>query len=261
MHGQVVILVISHKSILEETEINSLRQLYKILGHYPIKFICPEGLDISSYEIISNKIEFDFIEAEWLSNYLMFNRFKLLPQLYYKYNKYRYILFYEPDAWVFRDELNNWCDKNYDYIGAPWFDNWHNALKDSPITGVGNGGFSLRNVKKTIRLLNRMKMDTWLYNYFVKENWLTQTARYFKVYLRVIKYLDDRRAKGINEDYQINQLSQVFTWYKIAPVKEAIKFSFDVNPSVLYKMNDSKLPFGCHGWNRYEKDFWEKFIK
>ena len=119
MHGQVVILVISHKSILEETEINSLRQLYKILGHYPIKFICPEGLDISSYEIISNKIEFDFIEAEWLSNYLMFNRFKLLPQLYYKYNKYRYILFYQLDAWVFRDELAEWCNKNLIILAPP----------------------------------------------------------------------------------------------------------------------------------------------
>ena len=71
--------------------------------------------------------------------------------------------------------------------------------------------------------------------------------------------IDD--AKGINEDYQIHQLSKLYSWYKIAPVKEAIKFSFDVNPSVLYKMNDSKLPFGCHSWNRYEKDFWEKFIK
>ncbi len=122
MFDKVVILVISHKSILGENEINSLNQLYKVLGHFPIKFICPKGLDVSFYEVISKKIEFDFVDAKWLSDYWMFNRFKLKPQLYYKYKGYKYILFYEPDAWVFRDELEQWCSKDYDYIGAPWFE-------------------------------------------------------------------------------------------------------------------------------------------
>jgi hypothetical protein len=260
LHDIVVILVISHKSILDENEIKSLKQLYNILGHYPIKFICPEGLDVSSYKIIGKEIKFDFVKSNWLSNYVMFNKFKLWPKLYYKYKKYKYALFYEPDAWVFRDELIEWCDKRYDYIGAPWFENWHDALENSPIVGVGNGGLSLRNVKKTIRLLNRMKMAGRLHNYLVKESLFAKTAKGLNFYPKLLKYTDERRAKGINEDYQIYLLSKVFRWYKIAPVEDALRFSFDVNPRVLYKMNDYKLPFGCHAWKKHDREFWDRYI-
>jgi len=261
MYGKVIILVISHKSILLEAEINSLRQLYKILGHYPIKFICPEGLDVSSYSSIRYKIEFDFVDKKWLSNYWLFNRFKLSPQFYNNYRGYKYILFYEPDAWVFKDELEFWCSMEYDYIGAPWFEGWHDANRNSQITGVGNGGFSLRKVKSTYKILQRMKLYSIIYNLLLYNRCLKVLNKDNFIIKRLIKYLDKRRDTGINEDYQIYLLSKVYSWYNIAPVNVALRFSFDVNPATLYKMNNNNLPFGCHGWNRYETEFWEQFIK
>ena len=42
---------------------------------------------------------------------------------------------------------------------------------------------------------------------------------------------------------------------------DALRFSFEVNPKSLYKMNNDKLPFGCHGWRKYDPDFWKQFIK
>ena len=39
-----------------------------------------------------------------------------------------------------RDELLDWCNKNYDYIGAPWV----KKERDNILLKTGNGGFSLR---------------------------------------------------------------------------------------------------------------------
>ena len=37
------------------------------------------------------------------------------------------MLIYQLDAYVFKDELLNWANKGYDYIGAPWLP-WKNGI-------------------------------------------------------------------------------------------------------------------------------------
>ncbi len=155
MKDLVVILIISHKPVLDKYELISLTQCYKILGRFPIRIICPEGLDVTFYKKNLSNPHFDFIDPIWQSNYANFNRLKIDPFLYQRYSNYQFILFYEPDAFVFRDELEYWCNAGYDYIGAPWFEGWHDATSESNIKGVGNGGFSLRNVKS---ILNQIKI-------------------------------------------------------------------------------------------------------
>ena len=79
-----------------------------------------------------------------------------------------YVLVCHTDAWVFRDELADWCRKGYDCVAAPWI---RRPVYDKPIVKqymnwlanrrirqgrfcrqqlygrVGNGGFSLRRVE------------------------------------------------------------------------------------------------------------------
>jgi hypothetical protein len=82
---KVVILIIAHKPQLTPSEIKSMKQCYSVLGKHPIKFICPEGLDISEYKKINPLVEIDFIDPKWQSTYAMFNRLKIEPLLYKKY--------------------------------------------------------------------------------------------------------------------------------------------------------------------------------
>jgi hypothetical protein len=263
MRCGVVIPIFKNYPTSEEK--NSFVQCIKIFHKHPVILACPENFDESYYLSLAKNqdivIGIERFGESFFTDIPNYNRLMLSLEFYRRFEKFKYILLYQLDAWVFRDELADWCSKKFDYIGAPWFENWHNASKDSPIIGVGNGGLSLRNVKKTSRLLIRMKIASILYNYLLKKERLTKILNHSGIYLKFINYLNKRRAKGINEDFQIYQLSKIYNWYKIAPYEEAIKFSFDANPGVLYEMNDSKLPFGCHGWKRYEKDFWEKFIK
>jgi hypothetical protein len=64
------------------------------------------------------------------------------------------MLIYQLDAWVFKDDLMKWCNKGYDYIGAPWFEDFGSYEKGKKLWRVGNGGFSLRKIKYFCKVLS-----------------------------------------------------------------------------------------------------------
>ena len=224
-------------------------------------------MDVSQYRNISSRINFDFIGPHWQKDYRSFNRLKVLPFLYKKYNYYDFLLFYELDAFVFRDELDYWMAKDYDYIGAPWRRGWHNADEDSPFIGVGNGGFSLRKVKAHIKVLYsfsyieepKFLVEKWFNRSFLGKA-LSIPSAFLDLTIRNNTYFLFNNYRG-NEDVFWGQIAlKNFNWFNLAPIDEAIKFSFETYPQGLYLMNQKKLPFGCHGWWKYGFEFWKPFI-
>lgn len=268
MNSSAAIIIIAHKPVLSYYESISLQQCIKILGKYPIYIVCPKGLDISCYQNISSQVIFDFIPPHWQKDYQSFNRLKILPFLYKRYRVYDYILFYELDAFVFKDELEYWVNKGYDYIGAPWQDGWEKAHEYAPFIGVGNGGFSLRNVKKSLAVLNSFSYikspKTLFYNFrnhFFKKRW--------KLLLRLVLDLSIRNNTFhlLNDFYENEDVfwgkfaKNNFKWFKVPEAKDAIPFSFEIQPKNLFSLNANQLPFGCHGWWKYDFEFWKPFIE
>ncbi|HTE24073.1 DUF5672 family protein [Flavitalea sp.] len=264
MKHSKVILIIVHKSEPSDFELNSLAQCYKILGKHPIKLIAPAGLDMANYKRVNSNIEVDFIDPRWQSNYAMFNRLKILPFIYKRYRVFDYILFYELDAWVFRDELDYWCDQAFDYIGAPWFEGWQHATENSPFIGIGNGGFSLRKVSSHLKVLN-----TFSYIIPIKtlgSNFLKNPG--FKELITLAKRLTIANNTyhifntfSENEDYFWGSfIAKKFQWFHVPDLNTALRFSVEINPHLFIKtMGD--LPFGCHGWYKYNVDFWRNYIQ
>src|SRR5437667_4055647 len=158
MSDKVVILVFAHKPMPEWYEAIGLEQCFRVLGRHPVRMVCPIGLDVSAYRRIAPALEVDFIPSRWLANVRAYNRLKILPFLYRRYSGYEYMLTYELDAFVFKDELEYWCEKGWDYIGAPWFEGYDHATPSSPLIGVGNSGFSLRRISTMLRV-----MRSWRY--------------------------------------------------------------------------------------------------
>ena len=39
------------------------------------------------------------------------------------------------------------------------------------------------------------------------------------------------------------------------------EFAFELNPEDSYKKTNNVLPFGCHGWSRFGRDFWKSYIE
>jgi hypothetical protein len=149
------------------------------------------------------------------------------------------MLLYQLDAWVFRDELGYWCDRDYDHIGAPWFDGeggYGNAVDDSPIIEhSANGGFSLRKISKFIAVFN--KLDTRWWGFYYK-----------------------KRFKRGSEDLRIAKcFPKISRDFKIAPANEAMRFSFETLPHRLYK-EIGGLPFGCHAFEKHNWNFWKDHI-
>ena len=250
----VVILIIAHKHLISEQEQCSLRQCFNILGNFRIVLICPEGLNTDCYKRVVPEAEFQFIDPKWQSTYAMFNKLKISPMLYEMYSSYKYILFFELDVWIFRDELEFWCDQGFDYIGAPWINidiykwlfidklypwelkTFHRVTGGMYLKRVGNGGLSLRKTEAMISNLNLFSSRIKL--------WRANEDSFFSHYLGTFN-----------------------VFFKIPPVEVALRFAFDVHPEVAYHMNHEHLPFGCHGFNRSDSPnytsnlaFWKQHI-
>lgn len=262
----VVILIITHKPRLHDYEQISIKQCYRILGFYPIVFICPDDLDTSFYQKTFPNCNIHRIPSKWQKSYKQFARLKMNPLLYEHYKAYEYIFFYEPDAFVFKDEMAYWCSLNYSYIGAPWFEGMSNAKEDAPFLGVGNGGFSLRKVEDHLRAIQTHRRIFYKRDFWLFWNWGKNKP------LRVLKFFY-RYILGNSTHYRWNNfqwgedrfwglyVSRGFEWFTTPPLELARQFSIETLPHRLYEENDKALPFGCHAWWRYDLDFWRPHIE
>lgn len=258
-----IIVIPIHKATPTEDELLSLRQCASILKSHPICIVCPEKLDISKYtDILSSEKARWTVERfhhRFFEGIKGYNLLMLDKTFYQRFHKYGYVLIYQLDAWVFRDELNAWCNKGYDYIGAPWIEEDYNG--NMMLTGVGNGGFSLRRVQHFINVLSyngpvrkasQLDLPPSLKNRIYK-------LFYSLGYQNTLKYY--KKDPTLYEDIFLSIfLSNTKLSAKMPNPEEASLFAFEKHPSFLFSKN-GQLPFGCHAWLKYEyESFWHHHI-
>ncbi|MDL2309500.1 hypothetical protein LJC39_00025 [Parabacteroides sp. OttesenSCG-928-B22] len=250
---RVKILIPVYKPTLSDYDRASFSQAYYILGNYPLAVIKPASLDLKAITDEYPQVEIISFPDHYFAGIAGYNRLMMSSEFYGHFLDMDYLLIYQLDAYVFRDELLQWCQKGYDYVGAPWlkkkiyqqppFSWWVDyQCKKEKRTGipskyslhnkVGNGGFSLRKVKSHY----------------------DATVRYRDV----IEDFLSHRMHLYNEDvFWATQVAE-FTY---PDVSEALRFSFDKYPRYSYKLTKRQLPFGCHGWyKRKMKKFWQPII-
>lgn len=260
---EVVILIIVHQAELEWYERISLRQCAHVLGSHPIRLICPEGMDASAYREEVPSLVVDHIPTHWQSNYRNFARLKILPFLYQRYSEYRYVLFYELDAFVFCDDLLEWCKTGIDYLGAPWFEGYVKATPNALPAGVGNGGFSLRRTEAMLKVTR-----TWRYLVRPGELFSRWKKRQTCGQVVIRQLVSANNFHHLGNDYDGPEdffwgkvVPPRFPWYRLATYEEARRFSFEANPRRLFRECDGNLPFGCHKWIRHDPEFWREPIE
>lgn len=218
-----VIVVPIHREFLMESEEQSFLQLLKVLGKYDICLLCSTSLNISRYTQLAGDKELSVkrFDDYYFNGVEKYCQLVSTPFFYEAFSEYEYMLIYQLDAWVFSDELEAWCDKGYDYIGAPIFIKWFVERKRQ----VGNGGFSLRKIDSIIKYLK--KYDNPNLPHYMHD--------------------DGFFAANFNDDL------------KIPSKEEAALFSLELFAEEQYNKT-KKLPFGCHAYKRYDWNFWKKFI-
>ena len=264
--NQVAIVIPIYRETLLPNEERSFRQTLRVLGGYPIVIVCPVSMDISKYCDIAGQFSVQIIRESFNDAYFQsiagYNRLLLTEMFYLRFAKYEYMLIAQLDAYIFRDELSQWCAKGYDYIGAPLFGGEMNFEKAQ----VGNGGLSLRrvsafltyfrgkkNVVKKINIAKKINLEGKIY------------TRWFVWTLMVL----GRRNKPCSfaEHYKYNEdifwsITLEGTNYELRKPSavEASGFAWERFPSAIYDQL-GHLPFGCHAWEKYEYDtFWKQYI-
>jgi len=255
MPGKPVVIIIPvYKQLLNDNELLSLKQCIRILKNYPIIFIGPPNLNTSNYEQeCKDKVPFKFMKFDdaCFSGINGYNKLMLSASFYKTFLEYKYMLIYQLDAYVFKDELGYWCKQNYDYIGAPniphanredeiqflkryeKFIAFANRLlkTDHQISNVGNGGFSLRKINTCYWLLKILNKKA--------KNWGNNNEDGFFKYWGNLLY----------------------PLFKLPTDETALHFSIEVSPRESYAKIGHVLPFGCHAFERYEPEFWEQYIR
>jgi hypothetical protein len=269
-----VVVIPTYKDFLalDETELISLKHNLKTLSGAIFVIVGPASINYHGYLELAKrssiKIQISCFDDQHFLGRSGYNNLLTQSKFYKRFKGYTYIMVCQLDAYVFRDELQLWCEKGFDYIGAPWFEGWIGPSSNK-IIGVGNGGFSLRNIKKSRSVLKRAlqlktikqfckRLDSASFSFFIF------FVRLLNFYFRVksfdhLYYLEE--SEITNEDvFWSRNMATIFKDYKVAPPELALQFSFETNPSFLYTRNGNRLPFGCHAWEKHEPEFWKQFI-
>lgn len=265
--GCAIVVPLSINNYFTCYEMISLRHLNKYLGAYPIYFIAPKGSTIA-YE--HHKII--FFPRRFFGSAKSHGKLLLSIQFYKKFSAYKYILFYHLDSLVFSSNLDQWCDRDFDYVGAPWL-----QCKDSPwVTSarVGNGGFALLKIQKAVEILSKYyRKNPFIYGTSIIEvcwfilylekfidyfNWMDQKLMTKVKNLRA--YLEKKLPDQNNDIFWSDIANNFDPEFRVASFEDGIKFAFEVCPEDCFIANSYQLPFGCHAWNRYNKKFWEPHI-
>lgn len=279
-----IVTIPIYKVTPKSSEAASFRQGLTILSNYDICVITHRDCDLSLYRQMSKEIGKEFsvelFNAEYFKSVHGYNDLCFSLEFYARFHQYEYMFIYQLDAWVFRDELQQWCDKGYDYIGAPIFWAYNNKRFTTKIAGIGNGGLSLRKITYCLKTLKMSRKRPYLkpsrifnmyYNYFLYADKFRPLKRKLLILpLCLVKSLGmynnlDYYIKNqqINEDMMFGTNAK-YAWggkVNLPSEIDAMRFSFEVHPEMMFHRIGDKLPFGCHAFEKWSFDsFWAKYI-
>lgn len=255
MNGKLLKVIIPiYKPQLKDYERAALENNLRLLEGFPVTFLKPEHTDMTELHEQYPAVGMQSVSDEWLGTkkgIQGYNEMMMSEKFYELFSDYEYILICHVDAWLFRNELVEWCRKGYDHVAAPWpmrpryrrfplkqylkLKLWlkpkRKIIHCQMFGKIGNGGLSLRRVE-TFR---KACVD----------------------YADTIAYYNSQSGALYNEDL----FWALEPSLKLPSVEEALKFSFDLKPELSYELNHQQLPMACHGFNKPVRiKFWRQFI-
>ena len=232
------IVIPVYKTELNCIEEISLKRLNTVIGekNYDVYLVHPENLNLDIYyKYYSNLKSIAFL-PDYFENTATYSQLCLNYDFYNTFSDYNYMLIYQLDCYLFYDAIEEWCNKDYDYIGGPIVstDCGWDTLKKSQEKNkkyhpyVGNGGFSLRKISTFKDICDPNGELRKLYN------------------------LTDEKLKQVafEDKYFCNDLHDIYK-LDIPFWKDAFNFGIDMSVDVVYnlfKLNPN--PMGIHSFDK-----------
>ncbi len=275
---------------LPEAELASLANTIRLLVAYPIRLVCPQGLDpgrdpalatlLGEASAVRRNVETLFLPARYFASTRTYSELMLSPLFYRQFLGWNYILLVQLDAWLFSADLAPWLRLRCAYLGAPLL-----SLEDLPLglnyprEVVGNGGLSLRHVAQHCNVLSSWRFRSWpvlgarelLRAHAPLQPWaaaasvgslLRMVNRVLLVLLRLTSWRNSLAYYarcGLHEDILLGLLvPRVFPRFSVPEPSVASCFSLDENPAYFAQryLDPDRLPFGCHAWQKSYGSFW-----
>lgn len=255
MKKKVVIVVPIYRDFTP-TERISFERGIEVLSDYTFNLLHPHRFSVESIMAeYGQRVQLTetSLADEHFTSVASYSNLLLTESFYDHYADYEFMLIYQLDAYVFENRLEEWMQKGYDYVGAPWIPSeyywkatvgrlvrflrnlWPHDLAhihySNKYFAVGNGGFSLRRIETMRRVM-------------ADDCELIARCPYY-------------------EDFYISQVATKTHQLAIPTWREALDFSFEQSLRHCLRLNGGRLPFGCHYWSheKYYRRFWHRFIK
>jgi hypothetical protein len=253
----------------------SLRHLREHLGRFDRYIIGLQRLpkEFSDFRLRPFPIHY-------FSDRFGYNRLLLTEEFYTAFAEYEYILIYQLDCIVFAGNLEEWCGKGWDYVGAPWLTDTEDPTRGFSL--VGNGGLSLRRVQRAIEVLTSKQYfqdpqvrglqtgprSKIIYDRVESRPLLKRMLVGGKTFLHRYGYhnnvrwvvRDTVRTHRHEDHFWAYDAQKFVKEFRIPSPRDALEFSFELAPRYCFERNFRRLPFGCHAWYRYDRVFWEPFL-
>jgi hypothetical protein len=250
----VAVTIPIFKSKPEQDEIISLNQCLKVLGTHPIVFFCAQGMDVSNYiSLCKNKanIMFETFHEGFFKDEKGYNKLLLSKAFYKRFLNFKFILIHKLNSFVFKDDLEFWCNQKYDYLGAPVFQ----IKKSIPKHNVNSKSFF--NPLTYSNFLKKTGLINFKYKHIKGGSFsLRKVAKCYRV-LSVIGF--NPAPRFAQEDtfwpYTGNIL---YPYFKLPEESEALKFSLEGNPAEMTGILKS-VPFGCVSTTNFDMQFLNKY--
>jgi len=227
-----------YKKSFDQEEQLLVDRMFKVFTERGISFFGPANLDNSYYLDRYPSAKQMTFESDYFLSVQGYSRLLLSRKFYESFGGKEFLLISQPDVYVFRDELDIWLSKPYDYVGAPWpngysvtlnMGRFKNADRGTLVNAfVGNGGFSLRRINKCIQLLEQD----------------IEVADWFSI-------------TGSNEDLFFSFVGQMTPGFTMPNPIEASLFAMEVKPEFFYDLNGNHMPMAAHAFQKFSPEFWE----
>jgi hypothetical protein len=239
----------------------ALDRCISVLKKHPIILVTPHRVDTQRFGDQYPDIKREIFKDEFFDGVAGYNRMLLSDEFYERFSQYEFMLIHQLDAFVFSDQLLNWCSRGYDYVGAPWLP-WGRGRafnlpqrismgirgklyrwldihhRDSKLIhylqlrySVGNGGFSLRRIAAMRQALSALPN-------------------------RVESYRRGTRLSWGEDIFFCIEANRYRRHVKVPSLLEAVHFAWEINISAALQLSEGKLPFGCHAWDKLHREEW-----
>lgn len=203
-------------------------------------FVAPKDLDVRYYERHFPGVAFERFEDEYFASIKGYNRLLLSPGFYQRFADHEFTLILQTDAILLKDDLDAWCARPYDYVGAPWpeglevfvnLGRYAGAFGKRVKVHVGNGGLSLRRNAKCVGLLQEFTEATTMF-----------------------------LQSGSSEDLFFAIMGSLSEDFLIPNENLASRFALELKPEHYHALHGGRLPMGGHAWWRYNPQFWVQHL-